>query len=177
MKPARLTRTQRQLHTRERLVAAARDCFIARGFADTTVEHIAEHAGYTRGAFYANFGHKRELLVEILRRDRPHLLARMRGSAHARWSSSTADDAMDIAAEWECFPLWVAAHLYALRDAALRQIVDRLHAEPVPRATASGTADIPENPERMPSSAEWAALLGVALSRAGARHAPRDEPA
>jgi len=44
----------------------------------------------------------------------------------------------------------------------------------VPPATASGAAKIPE---RMPSSAEWAALLGVALLRDGARHAPRDEPA
>ncbi|WP_175884900.1 TetR/AcrR family transcriptional regulator [Burkholderia sp. BCC0044] len=177
MKPARLTRIQRQLDTRERLVAAARDCFIARGFADTTVEHIAERAGYTRGAFYANFRHKRELLVEILRHDRPQLLARMRGSAHAHWSCRTADDAVDIAAEWECFPLWVEVHLYALRDAALRQIVERLHAEPVPQATASGAADRAEIPERMPSSAEWGALLGVALLRNGARKAPRDEPA
>ncbi|WP_232445429.1 TetR/AcrR family transcriptional regulator [Burkholderia ubonensis] len=164
MKPARLTRMQRRLDTRERLIAAARECFIAKGFADTTVEHIVERAGYTRGAFYANFGHKRELLIEILRRDRPRLLTKMRPAAHQHRGSRAVDSA-DIAAGWECFPLWVEVHLYALRDAGLRQIVERLHAEPAPPAAASGAAD---TPERMPSSAEWAAVLGVALLRAGA---------
>ncbi|WP_232453603.1 TetR/AcrR family transcriptional regulator [Burkholderia ubonensis] len=42
MKPARPTRMQRRLDTRERLIAAARECFIAKSFADTTVEHIVE---------------------------------------------------------------------------------------------------------------------------------------
>ncbi|KUY76728.1 TetR family transcriptional regulator [Burkholderia cepacia] len=163
MKPARLTRMQRRLDTRERLIAAARECFIAKGFADTTVEHIVERAGYTRGAFYANFGHKRELLIEILRRDRPKLLTKMRPAAHEREGSRAAGSA-DIATGWECFPLWVEVHLYALRDAGIRQIVDRLHAEPAPPAAASDTADVSEC---MQSAAKWAAVLGVALLRAG----------
>ncbi|AWV05223.1 TetR/AcrR family transcriptional regulator [Burkholderia sp. JP2-270] len=163
MKPARLTRMQRQLDTRERLIAAARDCFIAKGFADTTVERIVERAGYTRGAFYANFGHKRELLIEILRRDRPKLLTKMRPAVHERDGSRAAGSA-DIAAGWECFPLWVEVHLYALRDAGIRQIVDRLRAEPAPPAAASDTADASEC---MQLAAKWAAVLGVALLRAG----------
>ncbi|WP_249174122.1 TetR/AcrR family transcriptional regulator [Burkholderia sp. AU19243] len=172
MEPARLTRAQRRLGTRERLVAAARDCFVAQGFADTTVEHIVERAGYTRGAFYANFKHKRELLAEILRRDRPQLLAWMRPCAMDDWRFRAAD-AAQIAAGWECFPLWVEVHLHALRDAATREMVDTLHAEPAPPAAASGAADFAE---RTPSPATWAALLGVALLRAGAQHALRGEP-
>ena len=88
----------------------------------------------------------------------------MRPATHEHRGSRTAGSA-DIAAGWECFPLWVEVHLYALRDAGIRQIVDRLHAEPAPPAAASGAAD---TSERMPSSAEWAAVLGVALMRAGA---------
>ncbi|WP_414143705.1 TetR/AcrR family transcriptional regulator [Burkholderia stagnalis] len=71
MKPSRLPREQRRLDTRERLIAAARECFIAKGFADTTIEDIAGRAGYTRGAFYANFAHKRELLIESERSSGP----------------------------------------------------------------------------------------------------------
>ena len=84
MKPSRLPREQRRLDTRERLIAAARECFIAKGFADTTIEDIAGRAGYTRGAFYANFAHKRELLIEILRRDRDRLLTKVRPATRAR---------------------------------------------------------------------------------------------
>ncbi|VWB27675.1 TetR/AcrR family transcriptional regulator [Burkholderia latens] len=122
--------------------------------------------------FYANFGHKRELLIEILHRDRPQLLATMRPGAHELWSCRAAHDA-DIAAKWKSFPLWVEVHLHPLRDAALREIVDGLHAQPVPRATASGAPDAPQ--QHMPSSGEWAARLGIALLAAGAQH--RDEPA
>ncbi len=43
--------------------------FVKKGLAATSVEDIAEAAGYTRGAFYSNFGGKPELLIELLRRD------------------------------------------------------------------------------------------------------------
>ncbi|MDR6498604.1 TetR/AcrR family transcriptional regulator [Burkholderia sp. DN3021] len=175
MKPVRLTREQRRLDTRERLVATARALFIAKGFAHTSVEHIAEGAGYTRGAFYAHFEHKRELLVEILRRDHDRMITKVRLAAPKSGGSCTAADYADIAAGWECFPLWVEVHLYALRDAGFRHIVDCLHTEPaaLPDA-ASGAAGAAE---RMPSAAGWAAALGVALLSVGARYARRDDPA
>ncbi|MCA8276103.1 TetR/AcrR family transcriptional regulator [Burkholderia sp. AU30280] len=175
MKPARLTREQRRLDTRERLIAAARALFIAKGYADTSVEHIADGAGYTRGAFYANFEHKRELLVEILRRDRDRMITKVRLAAPKSGGSCIAADYADIAASWECFPLWVEVHLYALRDAGFRRIVDCLHTEPAttPETTGGATATA----DRMPSTAAWAAALGVALLSAGARYARRDDPA
>jgi AcrR family transcriptional regulator len=43
--------------------------FVNKGLAATSVEDIAEAAGYTRGAFYSNFNGKPELLLELLRRD------------------------------------------------------------------------------------------------------------
>ncbi|KAG8148858.1 TetR family transcriptional regulator [Burkholderia catarinensis] len=175
MKPARLTREQRRLDTRERLVATARALFIAKGFADTSVEQIAEGAGYTRGAFYAHFEHKRELLIEILRRDHDRMITKVRLAARESGGSCTAADYADIAAGWECFPLWVEVHLYALRDAGFRHIVDCLHTEPVALPeTASGAAGAAD---RMPSATGWAAVLGVALLSAGVRDARRDDPA
>ncbi|MXN75423.1 TetR family transcriptional regulator [Burkholderia sp. 4701] len=172
MKRTRLTREQRRLDTRERLIATARALFIAQGFADTSVEHIAEGAGYTRGAFYAHFEHKREPLIEILRRDHDRMIKRLRLAAPEGGDYCAVADSVDIAAGWECFPLWVEVHLYALRDTGFRQIIDRVHAElaTAPPDAASGAAG---TSDRMPSSVEWAAVLGVALLRAGAR---RNEP-
>ena len=166
MKPTRLTREQRRLDTRERLIATARALFIAKGFADTSVEHIAEGAGYTRGAFYAHFEHKREPLIEILRRDRDRMISMIRLAA-PEGGDSTAADYADIAAGWECFPLWVEVHLYALRDAGFRQIIDHMHAELAASPDAAGTSD---------RLTEWATVLGVALLRAGARCPRRNEP-
>jgi AcrR family transcriptional regulator len=173
MKPARLTREQRRLDTRERLIATARALFIAKGFADTSVEHIAEGAGYTRGAFYAHFEHKRELLIEILRRDHDRMITKVRLAAPESGGACSAADYADIAAGWECFPLWVEVHLYALRDAAFRHIVDCLHTEPAALPeTASGAAGATN---RMPSATGWAAALGVALLSVSARDARRDD--
>src|SRR3954471_10523442 len=63
----RLTREESREQTRERLLAAAAELFAERGVNGTSVEQIAERAGYTRGAFYGNFDGKPELLVALLR--------------------------------------------------------------------------------------------------------------
>jgi AcrR family transcriptional regulator len=55
MKRQRLTREQSKDQTRLRLLDAAQAIFMKKGFVATSVEDIAEAAGYTRGAFYSNF--------------------------------------------------------------------------------------------------------------------------
>ncbi|EUC18583.1 regulatory protein TetR, partial [Burkholderia sp. BT03] len=52
--------------------------FVKKGLAATSVEDIAEAAGYTRGAFYSNFDGKPELLLELLRRDHDSAQAKQR---------------------------------------------------------------------------------------------------
>jgi AcrR family transcriptional regulator len=64
----RLTRDQQRQQTRERLLAAALEVFEARGYAESSLEEIAERAGYTRKAVYSNFSGKSELLLEIVER-------------------------------------------------------------------------------------------------------------
>jgi AcrR family transcriptional regulator len=61
----RLSRLQSQEKTREKLIASARSAFAARGFGATTVEHIAESAGFSKGAFYSNFVSKEALAHEL----------------------------------------------------------------------------------------------------------------
>ena len=54
----RLSREEKKAQTREALLAAAHQLFATKGYEATTIEEIASTAGFTRGAFYANFGNK-----------------------------------------------------------------------------------------------------------------------
>src|ERR1700684_3167838 len=65
-RPPRLTRDQQRQQTRERLLSSALEVFEARGYAESSLEEIAERAGYTRKAIYSNFSGKSELLLEIV---------------------------------------------------------------------------------------------------------------
>jgi len=67
-RPARLTRQERRRLTREQLLLSAREVFEERGYADSSLEEIAERAGFTRKAVYSNFSGKAELLLEIVER-------------------------------------------------------------------------------------------------------------
>jgi AcrR family transcriptional regulator len=64
----RLTREESRARTRERLLDAAAELFAERGVIGTSVEQIAERAGFTRGAFYGNFADKHDLVRELLQR-------------------------------------------------------------------------------------------------------------
>jgi AcrR family transcriptional regulator len=52
--------------TRTKLLAAAERIFARDGFEGARLEDIAAGAGYTRGAFYANFGGKEEIFFALL---------------------------------------------------------------------------------------------------------------
>lgn len=67
-KPKRLTREERRRLTREELLISAREVFEERGYADSSLEEIAERAGFTRKAVYSNFSGKADLLLEIVDR-------------------------------------------------------------------------------------------------------------
>lgn len=54
------------LKTREEILEAAVDCFLENGVTQTSLEDIARHAGYTRGAVYYHFKNKVEIVVDLL---------------------------------------------------------------------------------------------------------------
>src|SRR3954466_9473140 len=62
----RLTRAQQQERNRAAVLAAARQEFAERGYADAKVDRIAERAELTRGAVYSNFPSKRALYLAVL---------------------------------------------------------------------------------------------------------------
>jgi AcrR family transcriptional regulator len=63
---ARLTRKESQARTRSQLLEAAGKVFADRGLERATVDQVAGEAGYTKGAFYANFKSKEELFLAML---------------------------------------------------------------------------------------------------------------
>jgi AcrR family transcriptional regulator len=69
----RWTRERRMEQTRTVLLDAAEKIFANRGYAGS-LEDIAEAAGYTRGAIYAQFGGKDELFLAVIERHRQRFL-------------------------------------------------------------------------------------------------------
>ena len=64
--PRRLNRKEKQAHTRTCLMEAAARVFAKRGLQQASIDEVAEDAGYTKGAFYANFKSKEELFLAML---------------------------------------------------------------------------------------------------------------
>jgi TetR/AcrR family transcriptional regulator, transcriptional repressor of aconitase len=64
---ARLSREESQKQTRARLLDSAQEIFARNGFAGASVDQIAEHAGYSKGAVYSNFESKEALFLELLK--------------------------------------------------------------------------------------------------------------
>ena len=62
----RLTRKEQQERTRSRLMSSAAKVFACKGMQQASVDEVAEDAGYTKGAFYANFKSKEELFLAML---------------------------------------------------------------------------------------------------------------
>ncbi|MGE6699590.1 TetR/AcrR family transcriptional regulator [Hyphomonas sp. NPDC076900] len=65
-KAAPRSRAQKPSRNRERLVAAARQLFGAKGYAATGTEEIVAAAGITRGALYYQFADKTDLFRAVL---------------------------------------------------------------------------------------------------------------
>jgi AcrR family transcriptional regulator len=63
---ARLSRKEKQANTRSSLMRSAAQVFAERGLQQASIDDVAEHAGYTKGAFYANFDSKEELFLAML---------------------------------------------------------------------------------------------------------------
>ena len=63
---ARKTRVETQAKTRAQLVKTARQLFFDDGYRPTSLEKVADAAGYSKGAVYSNFRNKDELCTAVL---------------------------------------------------------------------------------------------------------------
>ncbi len=68
MTPPRLTRKEQQERTRDALIVAGARAVAERGLHRASIDEIARDAGFTKGAFYANFANKDALVLAILDR-------------------------------------------------------------------------------------------------------------
>jgi AcrR family transcriptional regulator len=131
MKRKRRTQTERREETRERVLAAAARVFAQRGFDATSLEAIADQAGFSRGAVYYNFADKEELFLELLDRRCAERAQDLRDvfagdaddidatSRQAQVAAQHAFHAMTGDPEWRALYLGFLAH--AARDATFRR--------------------------------------------------------
>ena len=80
--------------TRERLVAAAREAFATKGYANASMDELTAAAGVTRGALYHAFGDKRGLLRAVIDRIDAEMLERLRAvqaGAPTPWAGLLAE--------------------------------------------------------------------------------------
>lgn len=164
----RLTRAESALRTRAALLSAAEEVFADKGFAEATLDDIADRAGFSRGAVYANFANKTELFLALLdgwlQRE---IDDRLHRSDPARTPQQDIDALTGHGgnrfADRKRFLLLIEFRLYALRHPEVAECLrdyDRASTEWFASvieqvATASGIA--------LPAPAEQIALLVLAM--------------
>jgi len=124
---ARLTRKESQARTRSQLMEAAGKVFADRGLERATVDQVAGEAGYTKGAFYANFKSKEELFLVML--DEKYAAELEQLESAIRGTESPAEDARRAAEDFIRFawsdPQWPKLYFeftaYAARNPEFRQ--------------------------------------------------------
>lgn len=119
---------RRRTNTRARLLSAAVDVFVERGARRVTVDDLVSAAGYTRGAFYSNFGSVEEVLLEAFKEESERLIEAVR-TAVAEHSDADSSGSLIGAAFDAIRPLqdrWFVLQsevvLQSLRDADAREI-------------------------------------------------------
>ncbi|MGD0144638.1 MAG: helix-turn-helix domain-containing protein [Rhizomicrobium sp.] len=91
---------------------AARKLFAARGFADTTIDDIAAHAGVAKGAVYHHFSSKEEIFTRVVEAVQAELAAAQIPAAPAKLR-----DPLDMIAAG------VLHYLLAISEPAIRRIL------------------------------------------------------
>ncbi len=176
----RLSRQQQKQRTRERLLLAAETVFRRNGFHQATVEGIAEEAGYSKGAFYANFKDKEELFLALveMRLNRRALAIRDTNQEQRPTDEQAVDLAQRFASYAESDPGWQQLFfefwVHASRYPEIGQRFDRAQT-PLRDALTDAVRERmvlpPTQPPRLVADAIWASLTGVALEsmRAGSQ--------
>jgi len=128
----RLTRKQQQERTRAELLRSAFAVLARDGLRGTSIAAVVEHAGFTKGAFYANFVSKDELLLTMLEQRFEARLAEIDRAIHAdaavdeqaRRAGADFMRALGADAEWGPMIFEFAVHA-SHHDAFREQLVAR----------------------------------------------------
>ena len=167
---ARMSRAESQAQTRETLVRTATRAFLRDGYRATSLEQVADEAGFSTGAVYSNFRNKNELCLAVLdgihAEQTQQIVQAMVGSATLEqrlaafhsWADATIGDPAWTGLEFE-----FATHVR--RDPALRaelakreETVRALIAAVVSRNADELGLDLP-----LPADEAAAALLSLGI--------------
>jgi AcrR family transcriptional regulator len=126
----RLTRAEAKEQTRQRLLDSAALAFAEKGFGGASLEEIAESAGYSTGALYANFANKDQLFMEVVAARRARTAVR-RAEAVAEVFDQQADPFGALSRlfvrvadrDREFAPLQAEFWLYAVRHPAAMGVI------------------------------------------------------
>ncbi|MBX5469275.1 MAG: TetR family transcriptional regulator [Thermoleophilaceae bacterium] len=167
---ARLTRAQQRARTRSALLESATRVFAERGLERASIDEVAEAAGYTKGAFYANFASKADLFLAMLEErfaerieeldavtrtdESPELQAREAGLDFARFAAGDPD--------WQRLFLEFAA--YATRDPEFREQLVARYRQLRERIAALYERRAQELEIATPVPAEQVALITFAMA-------------
>ena len=156
-------RRPRREEVRRRLLEAASETFLEKGYVDSTLDDIARRAGLSKGAVYSNFESKQEVVglllnqrIEPMREVIAAATDRAAAEATGRTSASVMADNLIADADWVQFVLEFASR--AGRDASVREIYApflRIQREELTQAVAKALADGPQR------DGDYAALVGT----------------
>lgn len=161
----RLTREQQKARTQEELRESAAQLFAEKGVNGTSVEQIAEQAGYSRGAFYSNFKDKNELVADLLEERTRHELDEV-----TRVTSGQAP--FDALRDWhraraQNLEGWLSLRtellLFALRNPSFRPCMADRERIALRAHRASLESAATRNQSDLPASADFLALIVHAL--------------
>ena len=88
---------RRRTNTRARLLTAAVDVFVERGARRVTVDDLVSAAGYTRGAFYSNFGSVEEVLLEAFKEESEALIEAVRTAVSEQIDAESSESLLKAA--------------------------------------------------------------------------------
>jgi AcrR family transcriptional regulator len=150
-----LTRKEKQAKTRSALLSSAAKLICRKGITEASIDDVATDAGYTKGAFYANFKSKEELFLVMLDQRYADELERL--EAGLPGEGARADEVRESAEDFIRFvwsdPQWPKLYFefvtYAARNPEFREELatrDRAMREGVAEIIRNWAADLPGEP-------------------------------
>jgi AcrR family transcriptional regulator len=151
MSPA-LTRKEKQAKTRSALLRSAAKLICRKGITEASIDDVASDAGYTKGAFYANFKSKEEMFLVML--DERYAAELERLEAHLPGESAPAEEVRASAEDFISFvrsdPEWPKLYfefvVYAARNPEFREELatrNRAMRERIAEVIRNWSADFP----------------------------------
>ncbi|MFN2545523.1 MAG: TetR/AcrR family transcriptional regulator [Actinomycetota bacterium] len=163
----KLTPERRRELTRTALIEAAAEVFAERGLQGSSLDEIADRAGFTRGAIYSNFGSKEELLIAVLEWYGVRTLEAFEAvSREEEWDPATGARTWSdvVHRDPRIALLHVEFELQAMRDPKFRDRLAKLHRDQVERIARFVEDAVKENGQRLKISAVDFAEIGWAAS-------------